>query len=333
MQAARGYSRVFSESPVAPLLSRPSPVRRTGFERDVRVERRVDEAEGVVSLTFADTSGGVLPRWEPGAHLDVRLPSGAWRQYSLCGDPADAFRYRIAVRRIADGSGSGEIHDAVGEGAVLRIRGPRNAFPFATARSYVFVAAGIGITPILPMVRAATAAGSRWRLVYTGRSRASMPFLDELGELGGDVRIRPDDEYGTPTASDLLGDVPRDAQIYVCGPPPLLDAARAHAGSGALHTERFSPPPVVGGSPFEVHLARTRTTVRVAPDESALDAIRRAVPGTVYSCRQGFCGTCKVRVLDGAVDHRDTMLPPDERADSMLVCVSRARDSTLTIDL
>ncbi len=163
MHATRAYSRLFSESRLAPILSRPAPVRHSDYDRVLHVETRTVEADGVVSLTLASPDGGSLPAWVPGAHLDVFLPSGLQRQYSLCGDPADRTRYRIAVRRVDDGVGSAEIHDTVDERSTIRIRGPRNAFPLAVAPSYLFVAAGIGVTPILPMIRSAAAPGSRGR--------------------------------------------------------------------------------------------------------------------------------------------------------------------------
>jgi len=328
--AGDAYRRVFAAGPVAPLLSRPNPVRRTGFELDVVVERVRREAEDVVSLALAGEAP--LPAWQPGAHLDVLLPSGRQRAYSLCGDPAEP-GYRIAVRRL--GRASREAH-ALRDGDRLRVRGPRNAFPLVgNASSYLFIAAGIGITPILPMVRACR---GPWRLVYLGRSRASMPFvseLDELGERGGRVEIRPDDECGPPDLHEILSRAGSGAAVYLCGPPALMAPAprmlRALDPTASLHTERFSLPEVDGGEPFEIHLRRTGTTVSVGAGETALTALSRAVD-LPYSCRQGFCGTCRVRVLDGEVDHRDRRLTGPGRADTMLACVSRAT-GRLVVDL
>ncbi|MGX7729080.1 PDR/VanB family oxidoreductase [Rhodococcus sp. 2H158] len=338
MRAARGYSKLFSESRLAPLLSRPAPVRHRDFDRVLRVEKRTAEADDVVGLTLAALDGRPLPAWLPGAHIDAFLPSGMQRQYSLCGNPADRARYRIAVRRVPGGVGSAQMHDTVDEGTVLRVRGPRNAFPFAPAPSYLFVAAGIGITPILPMVRRVAATDLPWKLIYLGRTRATMPFLDELSALPGTgVDIRPDDEFGVTPITEILGHALPHGAIYLCGPAPLIKDAHDRTPIAqptcSLHTERFTPPPVVGGDPFELRLVRTGTAVDVAADETVLSAIRRAVPSATYSCRQGFCGTCKVRVLAGDVDHRDTRLLEEERADSMLPCVSRAAGSTLEIDL
>ncbi|KAA9154191.1 oxidoreductase [Amycolatopsis acidicola] len=302
------------------IISRSRDVRVRAVNRDLRlrVERVRREAEDVVSLRLAN--GSPLPTWRPGSHLDVHLPSGRRRQYSLCGDPADRFSYRIAVRRI--GAGSAELH-ALTEGDELTVRGPRNAFPYAPADRSLFIAGGIGITPILPMVKAAR---GDWRLIYCGRSRDSLPFLDELPE--DRVRIRTDDEHGVPDAAELLDGF--DGSVYLCGPAPLLEAVR-RTHHGPLHFERFAPPPVVDGRPFEVELARTGDVLPVPADASALSVVQERLPGVAYSCRQGFCGTCRVRVLAGEVDHRGGATF-GHTEDSMLICVSRGT-GRITLDL
>ncbi|MFF3223776.1 PDR/VanB family oxidoreductase [Nocardia suismassiliense] len=336
---ADAYKRVFAEGDAAQLLSRPQPVRHTGYDFTVVIDRIEQAADEVVSVLLTDPDGGLLPAWTPGAHLDVFLPSGRQRQYSLTSDPADRRQYRIAVRYIADGGGgSREIHEQLRVGDRLTVRGPRNAFPFIEASQYLFVAGGIGITPILPMVAAAERAGTRWRLMYLGRSRSRMPFLCELALLtGGDVVVRPDDEFGMPDPRMIFEQTPTGAAVYVCGPPPLAEAARKvlslHDPTASLHTERFSPVPVRDGAPFRIRLRRSGTEVDVAADESALAAIRRQLPGVAYSCQQGFCGTCRVGVLAGEVDHRDRFLSDGERDRTMLTCVSRARGTELDLDL
>ncbi|MFW0786472.1 PDR/VanB family oxidoreductase [Gordonia sp. CPCC 206044] len=316
------------------------------------VDRQVVAAdENVVTLTFEAPDGTLLTRWHPGAHLDILLPSGRMREYSLCGDPADRRQYRIAVRRIPDGGGGSiEVHDTLRVGDLVRIRGPRNAFPIAvpghgsSARSVRFIAAGIGITPILPMMAVAERFGLDWSMIYTGRSRTSIPFLDEVARFGDKVTIRTDDESGLPSMTELLGptdpqtgSTPGDLAVYCCGPVPMLDRLRTHLADRPdieLHYERFSPPPVEDGRPFTITLASTGQQIPVAADETALSAIRKTVPSAPYSCQQGFCGTCKVRTLSGAVDHRDNILTEPERADGQfLTCVSRASGDHITLDL
>lgn len=334
-----GWRRVFADSPLAPLLSHPSPIRRSGFDLDVMVRELRAEAEDVVSLTLVPVGGGLLPSYRPGSHLDLFLPSGRQRHYSLCGDPRDRSRYRIAVRLIRDGGGgSREIHEQLTAGAALRIRGPRNAFRMVNAPSYLFLAGGIGITPILPMVKDAARRGLPWRLVYCGRTRASMPFLAELKTCrGGTLDVRPDDECGHPEMSGVIASAhPRDA-VYVCGPPPMIEAAHLAMRSlpnpaRSLYSERFSPPSVLAGKPFTVELRRTGVKVEVGAEESVLAAVRRAVPGVPYSCQQGYCGSCRATVLAGEVEHRDTILDDAERDSSMLICVSRAT-GRLALDL
>ncbi|SFB23212.1 Ferredoxin-NADP reductase [Amycolatopsis marina] len=324
-------------------LSRISGRRRppvTAVDRDLRlvITRIAVEAEDVVSLQLARPDGSALPFWRPGAHIDVVLPSGRVRQYSLCGDTHDRTRYRIAVRRIDEGGGgSTEVHEALKPGAELTVRGPRNAFPFVPARSYLFIAGGIGITPILPMVRSARAEGADWRLVYTGRSPGTMPFTGELASYGERVWLRPDTEYGVPASgAELLEHAPAGAAVYCCGPPPMIAGVRVDLARGParpVHYERFAAAPVVDGRPFRLRLARSGRELTVPADRTALEVVREVLPDVAYSCRQGFCRTCVVRVLHGEVDHRDAALTDTERSDSMLVCVSRARHDELILDL
>jgi ferredoxin-NADP reductase len=285
---------------------RRPPVRTVDRNLSLAVETIRPEANGVVSLRLAN--GTPLPAWRPGAHLDLVLPSGLTRQYSLCGDPADRSHYRIAVRRI--GVASGEVH-ALAPGTRVTARGPRTAFPFVGDGPFLFVAGGIGITPILPMVRQAVANGADWRLVHTGRSRASMPFL---GELPDDDRVwvRPDTEFGIPASgAELLEGLPDGASVYCCGPVAMITGVRADLAlttAKAVHFERFAPPPIVAGAPFRLTLRRSGRVLEVPGDRTALDVLLAARPGTPYSCRQGFCGTCAVPAAGGG---------------SMRICVDR----------
>lgn len=297
----------------------------------------VAQDENVAALTFAAPDGGELPAWQPGCHLDFHLPSGLRRQYSLCGDPADRTHYRIAVRSIPDGGGGSIEMHGLQPGTTVTVRGPRNGFPFVGHGSALFIAGGIGITPILAMVRAAREAGMDWQFVYSGRSRESMPFLDEIESWDPErVFIRPDDEFGIPTEEDLLGRASVGGAVYCCGPTPMLDLVRTAFGrtpASALHFERFGAPPVLDGSEFEVQLVSTGEVLTVPADQSALAVIKERLPGVGYSCQQGFCGTCKVRVLSGAPDHRETRLTDEERENEMLICVSRSAGERLILDL
>ncbi|MEU9626646.1 PDR/VanB family oxidoreductase [Streptomyces luteogriseus] len=295
-------------------------------------------AEGVLALTLRHPLGELLPAWEAGAHVDVLLEPGLERQYSLCGDPADRSAWRIAVLRESAGrGGSAHVHERLGEGATVRVRGPRNNFGLEPAPRYRFVAGGIGITPILPMLAAAEAAGAEWTLLYGGRTRSSMAFGEELGRYGDRVTIAPEDETGLLDLPSVLDDVPEGTLVYCCGPGPLLDAVEARCPSGILRVERFRPKEqeTGGGAGFEVELARSGRTLTVAPDVSVLDAVREAGIEVLYSCTEGTCGTCETDVLDGEPDHRDSVLTEAERAagETMLICVSRCRGKRLVLDL
>ncbi|WP_382465896.1 PDR/VanB family oxidoreductase [Streptomyces noursei] len=354
-EAARRSARANGLDGAQPAPGRPATLR-------LRVAERTEVADGVVALRL---EGERLPVWEPGAHLDLVLPSGAVRQYSLCGEPADAVRadggsYTLAVRLIEDGrGGSREAHEVLRAGMTVEVRGPRNRFPLEDCHAYLFVAGGIGITPILPMVRQAEAEGVPWRLVYAGRSRASMPFLAEVEKLAGGgaggaggerLTVVAEDVDGRPDLAAALADAPPHAAVYCCGPEPLMDAVADLLPDGpaglTLHTERFAPTatgPAAAGCAdgasddvaFAVELRRTGRTVTVPAGTSVLRAIRaQALPDLAYSCEEGFCGTCQQRVLAGEVDHRDALLTDAERDDSLLICVSRAkRGSGLVLDL
>ncbi|GAB7142697.1 PDR/VanB family oxidoreductase [Mycobacterium riyadhense] len=314
-------------------ISRIAPVRRTNT---AVVTKRELLAPDVVALTLADPDGALLPSWTPGAHIDVRLPSGRRRQYSLCGPPGRRTDYRIAVRRIDNGGGGSiEIHDTFDVNDALVFEGPRNAFHLVTDEHQVlFVIGGIGVTPILPMIQLAHQHGINWRAVYAGRSRQYMPLLDEVTAVAPDrVTVWADDERGRmPTAADLLADAGPATAVYVCGPPAMLEkvrTARDKHANAPLHYERFSPPPVVDGVPFELELAHSQRVLSVPANRSALDVMLDHDPTTAYSCQQGFCGTCKLKVLAGEVDRRGRTAEGD---DEMLVCVSRAKSGRVVID-
>ncbi len=299
-------------------------------------------AEDVATLTLASPDGARLRDWAPGAHVDLVLPNGLTRQYSLCGDRWDPFTYTVGVLRERAGrGGSAYVHDVLEPGDRVGVGGPRNNFPLVPAERYLFVAGGIGITPILPMLHQAELLGADWQLLYGGRRHASMAFRDRLAGYGDRVRFRPQEEFGLLDLPGFLGEPRADTRVYCCGPAPLLAAIEtACAGwpPQSLRTERFVADELgapARTTPFEVELARTGRTVAVAPGASVLEAVGAAGVEVLSSCRQGTCGTCETTVLAGRPDHRDSILDDAERAagDCMYVCVSRSLDDRLVLDL
>ncbi|WP_409332942.1 PDR/VanB family oxidoreductase [Trujillonella humicola] len=312
-------------------------------ELRLEVASRTIGAAGVAVLELRDPDGGELPAWTPGAHIDVRLGGDLVRQYSLCGHPTDRWSWRIAVLREPAGRGGSErVHETLVAGTPVEVSGPRNHFELKASPRYLFIAGGIGITPILPMLSAAEAAGADWELHYGGRSRQSMAFLEELADATGNrVILHPQDEVGLIDLSKIL-DTPRPATlVYACGPEPLLEAVEEHCRAWpgeSLHMERFSPKDLgdpVRTDAFEVELARSGLTLAVPPDRSILEVLEEAGVPVLSSCQEGTCGTCETPVLDGQVDHRDSLLTPAEQSahDTMFVCVSRAACPRLVLDL
>ncbi|MEV0262409.1 PDR/VanB family oxidoreductase [Streptomyces sp. NPDC050617] len=290
-------------------------------------------AEGVVALTLRGAAGPLEP-WEPGAHIDLALPNWLIRQYSLCGDPADRDAYRVAVRYDPLSRGGSEyIHRFLRRGRTLDVSAPRNNFPLAPAPEYLFLAGGIGITPLLPMLRAATDAGRQTTLVYAGATAETMPFADELLSGYGDrVRIVATKQQGRPDLAALAAGLGPDALVYCCGPASMLAAAEDAFPAERLHAERFQPVPKTYGpdTAFEAVCARSGQTVPVPADESLLDALNHAGRPVPSGCREGVCGSCELTVLDGEPEHRDDIGAPTGR---MYACVSRALSPRLVLDL
>jgi ferredoxin-NADP reductase len=308
------------------------------------VEERRDEAEGVVSLSLVPADGGTLPDWSPGAHVDVVLGNGVVRQYSLCSDPGDGGRWRIGVLREQAGRGGSDyVHEKLHGGDVVEVGMPRNNFALEDAARYVFVAGGIGITPILPMIAAAQRAGARWTLLYGGRSRTSMAFVGELAAHGDRVTVAPQDETGLLDLDTLLGTPQPGTLVYACGPEPLLDAVADRMAAwpaGALRVERFTPMTIETDGPdeeFEAEFAASGLTVVVPPGVSVLEVAEEIGLAPDWSCREGTCGTCETVLLEGRAEHRDSVLTDSEREeqDTMMICVSRAERGcrTLRLDL
>jgi ferredoxin-NADP reductase len=298
----------------------------------MRITGRQPVAEDVVTLDLAPVDGAALPAWEAGAHIDLEVADGTERQYSLV-TTTDAGHWRVAVLREPSGrGGSLAVHEVLRVGDEVMVGGPRNHFGFDPGRPAVFVAGGIGITPIRAMIATAEAAGTPWELHYAGRSRTRMPFAEELSAAHPDrVALAVADEGRRLDVDALLAE-PRDAVVYCCGPRRLMDAvesAAAHWPTGSVRVERFEPAADADapGEAFEVELTVTGVTVTVPADRTVLEVAEEAGAFVLSSCREGTCGTCETPVLEGAVEHRDTVLSPAEQADdrTMMVCVSRAR--------
>ena len=311
-------------------------------ELELVLEKKEAVADDVVRLVLRHPDGYELPAWAPGAHVDLVLAEGLVRQYSLCGDPDDLSTLHVAVLREEAGrGGSQHVHDELGEGDVVHVRGPRNHFPLVQAERYLFIAGGIGITPILPMIAQVEASGADWQLVYGGRTRSSMAFQAELQDrYPGKVVIHPQDEAGLLDLPTLLAD-PGATAVYCCGPEGLLAAVEERCASlpkGTLHVERFAPKEGAADGPresFEVELAQTGTILTVPADRSVLDVVEDSGVQVLSSCQEGTCGTCETTVLSGIPNHRDSVLTDDEQAanDTMMICVSRSCSSRLVLDL
>jgi ferredoxin-NADP reductase len=317
----------------------------------VRAQRL--ESDGVLSLVLEHPDGSELPAWTPGAHIDVVLPSGTVRQYSLCSDPAEKTQYRIAVLNDPNSrGGSREIHETVRTGNMLPYRGPRNHFELEPAPHYLLIAGGIGITPILAMVRQIAQGDAGLTVLYVGRTRPSMAFLDELAGFGGTVSIIPKDECGYLDLDGAMIAAPAGTAVYCCGPEPLIRAAeqacKRHLGADAMHFERFGAPasPAAGDAgaqdtgrdeglaEFEVELRKSDRVLKVPADRTLLDVVRDANPSILFSCEEGFCGSCETKVLAGIPDHRDTILSKADREknETMMLCVGRSKTPLLVLD-
>lgn len=302
------------------------------------VSEIIRETTSIVSVRLEDPEGGVLPGWEPGAHLDVQLITRHERQYSLCGDPADVHGYRIAVRNDPRSrGGSHYIHSFLRVGSRVWVRPPRNLFALEDAPAYLLLAAGIGITPLLSMARHLAAAGAEWRMLYLSRQREDVAFAPELEALGERVRVHVSGEDGRLDLTAAVAAAAPGTAVYACGPQGFADAllaARDRLPEGSrLHMERFEPKPREHrpNAPFTVVCARSNTTVEVPTESTMLHALQGAGVPVAGSCLRGVCGSCALSVLDGTPEHRDS-LTVDDASTVIYPCVSRALTPTLTVD-
>ncbi len=311
----------------------------------LRVERSEPAADGIQLFELRDPDGAELPAFTPGSHLAIEVPSGAMRNYSLCNDPRERDRYIVAVKREEQGrGGSVSLIDGAKPGDTLHAAPPRNLFELATdAPSYIFVAGGIGITPILSMIRYLRASGGKpFKLYYLTRSAGGTAFLPELSAGGLEESVTIHHDEGDPEkAFDLwpVFEEPTKAHIYCCGPRPLMDAVRdmtGHWPETAVHFEDFGSDlvrPRADDKPFSIRLGRTGAVLEVPVGATILETIRAHGRKMPSSCESGTCGTCRTRVLAGEVDHRDMVLTETERRSAMMICVSRAQSDLLVLDL
>lgn len=321
-----------------------TPQTHSDTQMPLRVARAYDVAEGIRSFELVQADGSDLPPFTPGSHVKVQVPNGLMRKYSLCNDPAERNRYVITVKRDAAGQGGSIcMHEEVHEGDTLPTSLPSNAFPLVeNAKGYLFIAGGIGITPILSMIRSfGELAPAPWKLLYLTRSPEATAFLDELGqpELKKQVRIHHS-QGDSGRDFDLWPTLekPNTAHVYCCGPRPLMEAVRdmtGHWSPANVHFESFNE----GGGvrpddePFTVKLARTGGEFEVPVGKSILTVLRDHGCNAASSCESGTCGTCRTGLLGGEADHRDMVLMPEEMESQIMICVSRARSAELVLDL
>ena len=309
----------------------------------LRVTRNDEIADGINLIEFRDLNGKELPEFSAGAHIAIQVPNGLLRKYSLCNDPTERDRYQVAVKREANGrGGSSNLIDNVKAGDQLMVAPPVNDFGLPPrAQDFLFIAGGIGITPIMAMIREVQKQGKRFRLFYCTRSPETTAFAEELSapEFKGLVTIHHD--HGDLTCSldlkPILAERKNREHLYCCGPRPLMEAVRHmtdHWSSTAVHFEAFSEAEThkAGDKPFNVRLARSGKVLEVPVTKTILEVLRDNGLDVPSSCETGTCGTCRTKLLAGEADHRDLVLADHERKDQIMICVSRARSDEITLD-
>lgn len=313
----------------------------------VTVVRKQQEAQDIVSFELARADGAPLPAFSAGSHIDVQVPGGLSRQYSLCNDAAEHHRYRIAVLRDpASRGGSVAMHDALQEGDVLHISEPKNHFPLHPAQRTLLFAGGIGVTPLLCMAQRLSAIGAEFTLHYCTRSPQRTAFQVEIAASALAPRVKFYFDRGLSSQElhleSILATPDAGTRLYVCGPPGFIDyvvgAAKAQGWSAdQIHLEYFGaiPRDTAGDTAFEVRLASSGKSFTVQAGQSVVQALQAHGIEILTSCEQGVCGTCITRVLEGEPDHRDLYFTPEEHAknDQFTPCCSRSRSRTLVLDL
>ncbi|MFK4508392.1 PDR/VanB family oxidoreductase [Bradyrhizobium daqingense] len=316
-----------------------------GDLQELRVKRISYEAESINSYELVLPAGGELAPFTAGSHIDLHLKNGMIRSYSLVNDQSERHRYVIAVNKDAAGrGGSSFVHDSFKAGDIVSVSMPRNNFSLREdAESSLLIAGGVGITPLVSMIRRLQELRRPWKLFYATRARRAAAFLGELSAVGSDaqVHLHFDDEHGGRplNLAATVGDAPASAHLYCCGPVPMLEAfenATAGRPAGQIHVEYFQAkqaPAAEGG--FEVRLARSNRTIAVEPGKTILNAVLDAGIMANYSCSEGVCGTCETRVIEGIPDHRDLFLSPEEQAanKTIMICCSGSKSGTLVLDL
>ena len=304
-------------------------------------------AEAVNGYEFVDPRGRDLPRFAAGSHIAVRLGGGLLRDYSLWNDPAERRRYCIAVLRERDGEGSRHLHDAVRVGDPVEVSLPRNNFPLTEdARRHLFLAGGIGITPIMAMVAELRRRGGEFLLHYCTRAPEATAFREELDLLAAQGRVRFHHDGGDPTRGLDIAATLRDPEpgthLYYCGPSGMMAAAAAaaaHWPAGTVHCEYFKgpaarpPEPLSEDRPFRVRLLKSGGEYEIPPGETIIDVLRGRGVAVRTSCELGYCGACLTPYLAGEPDHRDQILSENDRQRYLLICCSRARTPVLELDL
>jgi len=313
------------------------------LDLDVVVESVTTESTGVISLTLVAADGSALPEWHPGAHIDLVLSEDLIRQYSLCGMPDDPSWQVGVLREPAGRGGSAFVHDNIRAGDHVRVHGPRNNFLLLEAPSYLFIAGGIGVTPMLAMLRSVHKSGLPWRFLYGGRTLAGMAFVDEVLVHGSAAVLWPEDTHGFLPLRQEIEAVGADTAVYCCGPEPLIAAVEKvclDLGRPAPHVERFAPKPVDESlvsqdREFTVVLNSTGARYPVPVGKSIIAVLEANDVYIDSSCQEGVCGTCEKRIISGTVSHRDSLLSDAEKAQNefMMICVSRATSDELVLDM